>query len=150
MTVNFQIGQCRIVTEVDRTKKFYNGLPRISENCSCKDCSYFETELIKKKIRLFEILKKMGVDLAKQPNINSDRVFSGGETGKYQKSFNGSYKIYGRLKKTQKSTQMINGEGQLESVDFYESEKDSCIQYKIKQDSNDQLTIDFFIECEKK
>ena len=150
MTVGFQIGQCRIYVDIDKTRKFYEGLPRISENCTCGDCSYFETEVTSKEIRLFKILQKMGVDLTKQPNINPDGVCSTGDTDKYLRSYLGYYKVFGRLGKTQKSTQNINDQGQLESVDFYEPEEDSYTQYKIKQVSDDQLTVDFYIECEKK
>ena len=78
MTVDFQIGQCRIYVDTDRTKEFYETLPRISENCNCGDCVYFENEVIKKDIPLFRILKKMCVDLTRQPNINPDGVCSVG------------------------------------------------------------------------
>ncbi|MCB0401360.1 MAG: hypothetical protein KDD41_04705 [Flavobacteriales bacterium] len=149
-TIRFQIGQCRINVNIGKTKDFYKSQPKISENCTCKDCSYFENIVTKKNIRLMKILSQMGVDLTRQPNINLNGVCSTGETEKFQRSYMGYYKVFGRLGKTQKSTQTINKEGQLESVDFYEPEDDSYIQYKVRQETNDQLTVDFYLECEKK
>lgn len=148
--LEFQIGQCRVYVDTDKTKNFYKELPRISENCSCDDCDYFENEVIKKDIGLFRILNKMGVDLKRQPNINPDGVSSVGETDNFRRSYMGYYKLFGNLGKVQKSIQNKGGQGKLESVDFYEPEDDSYTQYKIKQENDDQLTIDFYIECEKK
>ena len=144
------MGQCRVYVDTDKTKKFYEGLPRISENCDCGDCVYFENEVTKKDIRLPETLKDMGIALTRQPNINPDGVCCVGETEKYKRGYIGYYNLYGQLGKTQKSTQTKNDQGQLESVDFYESEDDSYTQYKIKQVTDAKLTIDFYIECEKR
>ena len=143
MTVGFQIGQCRIYVDTDRTKKFYDTLPRISENCNCGNCVYFENEVTKKDIRLFGILKKMGVELTRQPNINPDGVSSVGPTAKYNRTYIGYYQVFGKFGKTQKKTQTINVDGKLESVDFFEPLKDSYIHYKIIQDKDDQLIVDF-------
>jgi len=150
MTVGFQIGQCRIYVDTDRTKKFYETLPRISENCNCGNCVYFENEITKKGIRIFEILKTMGVDLTRQPNINPDGVCSVGPTDKYNWAYLGYYQVFGQFGKSQKKTQTKNADGKLESVDFFESLNNSSIQYKIIQDKEDQLTVDFYLKCEKK
>lgn len=150
MTTEFQIGQCRVLVDTDKTREFYQGLPRISENCACGDCDYFENEVTQKDIRLFEILRKMGVDLKRKPNINPDGVCSTGETEKFKRSYIGYYNLIGRLGKTQKPNQIKNKEGQLESVDFYEPESDSFMQFKINQVQENRLTIDFYLECEKK
>ena len=37
----------------------------------------------------------------------------------------------------------------MESVEFFEPLNDSYIQYKIIQDKDDQLIVEFYIECEK-
>ena len=92
----------------------------------------------------------MGADLTRQPNINPDGVSSVGDTEKYLRSYMGYYYVYGRLGKTQKSTQAINEQGLLESVDFCEPADDSYTRFKVKQVTDDQLTIDFYVECEKK
>jgi hypothetical protein len=149
MGVNFQIGQCRIYVDVDATKKYYGTLPRISENCTCDDCAYFESNVTNQDIRIFKILRDMGVDLTRQPNINPDGVCSIGETEKYKRSYMGYYQFFGQLNKTQKKTQTRDVEGDVETVDFYETTDDTNIQYKIKTDISDKLTVDFYLECEK-
>ena len=149
MTVGFQIGQCRIYVDTDRTKEFYETLPGISENCNCGNCVYFENEVIKKDIPLFKILKKMCVDLTRQPNINPDGIYSVGPTTKYNRAYIGYYQVFGKFGKTQKKTQTINADGKMESVEFFEPLNDSYIQYKILQDKDDQLIVEFYIECEK-
>ena len=150
MNTGFQIGQCRVFVDTDKTNEFYQELPRISENCTCGDCNYFENEVTKKDIQLFKILLKMGVDLKRQPNINPDGICSTGETEKYLRSYIGYYNLVGQLGKTQRPTQEKNDLGQLESVDFYESEDDSFIQFKIKHQEENRLIVDFYLECEKK
>ena len=150
MAIGFQIGQCRISVDNERTKEFYSTLPKISENCACGDCAHFESEVITKDLRLFRILKGMGVDLARQPNVNPDGICSIGPTEKYRHAYLGYYLVFGKFGKTQRTPQTLNSDGKLESVDFYESEEDSSVQYKIKQDSDDRLIFDFYLECDKK
>jgi hypothetical protein len=40
-------------------------------------------------------------------------------------------------------------EGEVETVDFYETTDDTNIRYEIKANINDKLTVDFYLECEK-
>lgn len=149
MIVNIQIFQCRITVDFDKTKDFYATLPRISENCQCEDCKYFEDILIKKDFYLFQILKSMGVDISRQPNINPDGICSVGPTDKYNKAYMGYYNIYGQLGKTQNKTQKRNAQGELESVDYITHTSDSNINYTVKQIKPGELTIEFYIETEK-
>lgn len=148
--VDFQIGQCRTSVEVERTKDFYSNLPRITENCNCGDCQHFENVVVRKDIRLFKILMKMGVDLTRQPNISPSGVSNTGETDKFQRSYMGYYKLFGKLGKTQHTPKIINEAGKLTAVEFREAESDAFVQYSIKQNTNDELTVDFFLECERK
>jgi hypothetical protein len=98
---------------------------------------------------MFKILRDMGVDLTRQPNVNPEAVCSIGPTEKYKRSYMGYYHVFGQLIKTQKKTQTKNNEGEIEMVDFFETTDDSNIQYKIKRDTTDKLTVDFYLECEK-
>ena len=149
MGVNFQIGQCRIYVDTDKTKDFYYILPKISENCKCDDCKYFEYFMTKKEIRIFTILKNMGVDLTRQPNINPDGVCSVGPTDKYNRAYLGYYNVFGQLGKTQRKTQTKNVDGELESVNFIEHTSDNNMNYTIKQIKYNELTVEFYIESEK-
>ncbi len=149
MNVNFQIGQCRVWVEVGRTEKAYETYPTISENCDCGDCTYFEEEIIKKDIRLFRILKKMGVDLSRQPNTGNDGICSVGPTEKYKRAYIGRYNVFGKLGKTQRTPNFKNSEGTVESVDFYIPDEEAYTQYKIKQETPDELEFSFYLECEK-
>jgi hypothetical protein len=150
MLVNFQIGQCRITVDTDRTKKFYESLSRISENCECGDCAYFESEIIKKEIRLFKILQQMGVDLSRQPDIVPDGVISYGDNESFKNVYSGYYYVYGQVGKTQWKRQTMTMNGQIVSVDFSEAENDSFIEYNIIQESDEKLCVEFWLQCEKK
>ncbi|MEQ9006390.1 MAG: hypothetical protein RLP12_00795 [Ekhidna sp.] len=101
-------------------------------------------------LRLFKILEGMGVDLKRQPNINPDGVCSTGDTEKFQRTYMGYYKLFGKIGKTQRTHKQTNSNGETTAVEFRESEEDAFVQYTIKQESTDELTVDFFIECERK
>ena len=148
MSIGFQIGQCRISVDTEETKRFYQSAPKISENCKCGDCEYFEKIITDKDIRLLKILKSMGVDLTRQPNINPDGICSVGPTKKYERAYFGYYQVLGHFDKTQKTPQTIV-DGKLTSVDFFETDEDSHVQYQIKQETEDKLNFEFYLECEK-
>lgn len=148
--VNFQIGQCRVTVDLDRTREFYRELPRISENCKCQDCEHFENVVTNMNIHLFELLNKMGVNLKRQPNINPDGVCSTGETDKFQRSYMGYYKLFGNFGKARRTPALVNSEGEPTAFEFRETEEDAFVQYTIKKESTDELTVDFFIECKRK
>jgi hypothetical protein len=149
MGIHFQIGQSKITVDIDKTKDFYSTLPKISENCKCDDCKYFEDVLTKKDIRLFVILKSMGVDPGRQPNIGSDGICSVGPTDNYNKAYFGYYNLFGQLSKANRKIQTENIDEELESVDFIEHSFDNKVNYSIKQIKGDELTVEFYIEYEK-
>ena len=62
----------------------------------------------------------------------------------------GNYFVYGRILKTQHKSKVLNDEGEIESVEFFETEEDSTIQYKIIQIDNERLSFEFVLQCEKK
>jgi hypothetical protein len=146
MKTDFQIEEYEISVDIEKTKQFYSTLPKISENCSCKDCEYFERVIIQKNIQFFKTLQKMGVDLTRQPNTNPDGVCSVGPTEKYERAYMGYYKVFGQIGSKIKIEK--NSEGKMVSTYFKESVTDSSIQYNIKQGIDDQLIFDFFLECE--
>ncbi len=90
----------------------------------------------------------MGVDLARQPDIAPDGICCIGPTKKYERAYFGYYQVFGRLGKTQKTPQTIV-DGKLESVDFFDTVDDSHVHYQIKQETEDKLTFEFYLECEK-
>ncbi len=139
-----------MTVEVDRTKNFYRELPLISENCNCIDCEHFETVVTEMNFRLFEMLNQMGVNLRRQPNINPDGVCSTGETDKFQRAYMGYYKLFEKVGGAERAPSKVNSDGEPTAFEFRETEEDAFVQYTIKQESTDQLTIDFFIECERK
>lgn len=148
--MNFQIGQCRLFIDVHRTKEFYKDLPRISENCDCEDCSHYETSITDMNIRLFRILKKMGVDLKRQPNINPDGICSTGETNAFTNSYMGYYHLYGNIGKTQHKQKNVDTNGNVTSVSYQDFESNSLARYSIKQVTTNELICEFYLECEKK
>ncbi|MEQ9378132.1 MAG: hypothetical protein RIG68_23280 [Imperialibacter sp.] len=101
-------------------------------------------------IRLFDILEKMGVNLKRQPNINPDGVCSTGETDKFLRTYMGYYKLFGKIRKTQLKQKQVDENGDPVRVEFRETEQDAFVQYTVEQTKADELTVDFFIECERK
>ena len=98
----FQVGQCRLHIHLARTKAFYASQPKITENCSCNNCKYFEDEIIYSDNNLFIVLRKMGADLSRQPNVNPDGVCCVGETKPGKIGYMGNYFVYGQIGKTTK------------------------------------------------
>lgn len=142
----FQIGQVRLHIDIKKTREFYARLPKISENCTCSDCMYFETEVIHRTNKLFDLLKKMGVDLSRQPNINPDGLCCVGNTKQDKIGYLGYYFVYGKVGKTSKSTKIVNVENQVSEVSFNDAEFGKHIQLTIKQVEKDKLSFDFYIE----
>jgi hypothetical protein len=145
----FQIGQCRLHVNIKKTKDYYANLPKISENCACSDCKYFELEAINQTNQLFELLVKMGVDLSRQPDINPDGISCIGESSKGFIGYMGYYFVYGGIGKTSKKTQVTNTENRTVEVSFNNAEFGKQTMFTIKQAKEDKLLFDFYIEVEK-
>ena len=146
--VSFQIGQCRLIADIKRTKDFYSTLPTISTNCSCGNCKYYETEVLQHTNRLFTILSEMGVDLNRQPNINPDGISCVGETKPGKMGYMGYYFVFGRIGKTQKKHIKRIDTGQLLEVEFKDMEFGKDIQVTIKQLDTGKLSFEFYIEVQ--
>jgi hypothetical protein len=147
--VSFQIGQCRLIVDIRRTKDFYAILPNISTNCSCGHCKYFENKVLQQANRLFDILSKMGVDLSRQPDINPDGVSCVGETKPGKMGYMGYYFVYGRIGKTQKKGVKNTNSGQLVEVKFNDMEFGRNTQVTIRQVEEGKLSFEFYMEVQK-
>jgi hypothetical protein len=146
---NFQISQCRIKVDVVKTTEFYSEQNLIVDDCDCKDCKHFAENVIKKEIRIFEILKKMGVDLAKNENNQPDGLWHTGEGDKFKNSYIHYYRIFGTIGKTQLSTTKINNKG-LKSVEYFANESDSFCRYIFSQINNEEIECQINLECDRK
>jgi hypothetical protein len=146
----FQIGQVRLHIDIKTTKEFYTSLPKISENCSCSDCIYFETEVIHQANSLFDLLKKMGVNLSRQPNITPDGLCCVGNTKQDKIGYLGYYFVYGKIGKTSKKTKVVNAENKVSEVGFNNSEFGKFMQVTIRQIEKDKLSFDFYIDADTK
>lgn len=147
--VTFQIGQCRLHINIQQTKGFYGSLPKISENCLCDYCKYFETEVINHPNRLFEILLKMEVDLTRQPNVNPDGISCVGETRPGRLGYMGNYFVYGRIGKTSKRGKKLSDNHSVTEVSFNDKEFGTNIQVTIKKIEDDILSFVFYLEIDK-
>jgi hypothetical protein len=145
----FQIGQCRLHIHAKRTKEFYSAQPKISENCSCGYCKYFETEVVTQPNRLFDLLRKMEVDLSRQPNINPNGVSCIGESKPNKLGYMGNYFVYGEIGKTSKKNKKINDDKSVSEVIFNDAEFGTNIQVTIKQVEEDKLSFEFYMDVEK-
>jgi hypothetical protein len=144
--VSFQIGQCRLIVDIRRTKDFYAILPAITTNCSCGNCKYFENQVLRHTNRLFTILSRMGVDLSRQPNINPDGISCVGETKPGKIGYMGYYFVYGLIGKTQKKGVKKTDTDQLVEVEFNDVEFGKDTQVTIKQVEQDKLSFEFYME----
>jgi hypothetical protein len=145
----FQIGQCRLHVHTKRTKEFYATQPKITENCSCGFCKFFEMEVINQPNRLFEILKKMEVDLSRQPNKNPDGVCCVGDTKKDKLGYMGNYFVFGEIGKTSKKTAQINNDNEVSEVTFNDTEFGDNTLVTIKQVDKDKLSFEFYMDVDK-
>ena len=128
--MRFKIGEIHLDVDIDATSRFYAQQPQIEENCPCGDCQYFQEELIQQPIRLLELLKQMGVNLAKQPNINPDGICCVSDEVNYKKAYIGYYMVIGNTQKEQSYTDIGDN---------------SITEWSIKQ-NGEYLVFDFYIQ----
>jgi len=144
----FQIGQCRLHIHIKRTKDFYATLPKITQNCSCGYCKYFETEVINQPHKLFDILEQMEVDLSRQPDINPDGISCVGETKKDRLGYMGNYFVYGEIGKTPNGNPRVNEDISISEVSFNDAEFGNTTQVTIKQVDKDKLSFEFYMQVQ--
>ena len=106
-------------------------------------------EVINQPNKLFEILKKMDVDLSRQPNINPDGVCCVGDTKQDMLGYMGNYFVFGKIGKTSKSTAQINDDNAVSEVTFNNTEFGENTQVTIKQVDNDKLSFEFYMDVDK-
>ena len=145
-TCTFQIGQCRITVDLQRTKQFYSSLPRITDNCKCGYCQHYEKDIISKSNPFFDVLKRMNVDLSRQPNINPDGISCVGETKPGKLEYLGYYFVYGHLGKTSKKNSLKDMEGNLEKVEFNNREFGADMQVTIQKVDHEKLSFEFYMQ----
>jgi hypothetical protein len=145
----FQISQCRITVDLDKTAEFYSRQNLIVDDCDSKYCKYFTEEVVHKEIRIFKILKNMGVDLVKNENNHPDGLWHTGDSDKFNNSYIQHYKIFGIIGKTQLSTLRINEKG-LKSVEYFESTSDSFCRYIFSQLNSEEIECQINLECDRK
>jgi hypothetical protein len=145
----FQIGQCRLHVQLKGTKTFYAGQPKITENCSCSYCRYFETVVINQPNRLLDILKKMEVDLSRQPNINPEGISCVGDTKQDKLGYLGNYFVIGKIGKVSKKSAKINDDDTISQVIFNNAEFGDNTQVTIKQVEKNKLSFEFYMDVDK-
>jgi hypothetical protein len=146
---SFQIGQCRLHIHLKKTKEFYASQPKISENCFCEHCNYFESEVINQPNRLFEILRSIEVDLSRQPNINPDSVSCVGEAKPGKLGYMGNYFAFGQIGKTSKKGKTVNEDNSVREVIFNDVEFGPNTSVTIKQVEEDKLSFCFYMDVDK-
>lgn len=142
--MRIQIGQCRIDVDTEKTKMFYSKQPRITENCACNFCSYFENEVISQPNRLFEILRVMSVDLKRQPDLDPAGLDCF-DTRNNQLSYKGYYFVFGKIVKTTKKTAVRDENNTVTEIGFNETEFGPGTLATIKQIDEDKLVFEFYV-----
>ncbi|HWK02451.1 MAG TPA: hypothetical protein VNS58_02390 [Puia sp.] len=146
---SFQLGQCRLHIHLKRTKEFYASQPKISENCLCGYCKYFESEVINQPHSLFDILRKMEVDLSRQPNINPDGISCVGETKPGKLGYMGNYFVFGEIGKTSKKGKNLRADGSVNEVTFNDMEFGAGTTVTVKQVEEGKLSFSFYMDVDK-
>jgi hypothetical protein len=144
----FEIGQYRLHVHTSRTKKFYATQPKISKNCSCGNCKYFETVVINQPNSLFDLLKKMKVDLSRQPNINPDGVSCIGDSHKGMLGYMGNYFVFGKIGKTSKRSAQINYNIAVSELTFDNTEFGDHTVVEIIQVDKNILSFEFYMDVD--
>jgi hypothetical protein len=145
----FQIGQCRINVQIWRAEDFYKAQPKITDNCQCDDCSYYQNFVAKMSNPFFDLLKSMGVDLTRQPNINPDGICCVGDVGQNSIGYMGYYLVYGQFGQTSKANSLIDDEGNGVEVSFKNAEYGKGISFTVKKVDDTMLSFDFYITVQK-
>lgn len=145
--VNFQIGQCHICVDTERTELFYSVQPKVTDLCSCSLCSHYQHNVIHKPVRIYKILTAMGVDLTRFDKEDIEGVWHIGERDKFENSYLAHYKVFGHIGKTQ--NKRTNDKG-LFVVHFFENEDDSLTKYSFTQLTDDSIEVRIEIECDRK
>lgn len=138
----FEIGVHKIFVDIEKTRDFYSTLPKISENCICSDCTYYEEVILTLDIRFFDLLKRFGVDPTRQPNIIPDGLCSVGNPEEFERSYIGYYFVVGQIPN---NTQAITKINQSETQYLIKKDEKVKIEYCISQFSVDKLIIEFYI-----
>lgn len=146
----FQIGKCRLAINIKHTREFYAGQPSIKQNCSCGYCKYFEEVVVKEANRFWALLKDMGVDLNRQPNINPDGLCCVGEVKPGKVGYLGYYIVFGAIGKTPKKSAKFDAQGDITEVYFNDTEFGEETNVTIKKLDNDRICFEFYIEVQYK
>ncbi|WP_207531819.1 hypothetical protein [Desertivirga arenae] len=133
--MRFQIEEMILEVDFDATAKYYAEQPQIKENCSCGDCKYFQDELIRQPIKLFELLKQMGVDLSRQPDINPDGIFCINDDITFRKKYVCYYLVVGQIVEFKEKS-------------YTDNESNSLTTWEVKQ-QDEFLKFDFFIQYDR-
>jgi len=145
----FQIGQCRLHINLKLTREFYANQPKISENCHCGYCKYFETTVINQPNQLLDLLKTMEVELDRQPNTIDDGISCIGESKPNHLGYIGNYFVFGKIGKTTKKNIILNDEKGVSEVILRNAEFGSNTQVTIKQVESAKLSFEFYMDVVK-
>ena len=133
--MRFNIESTELEVDIEATAKFYLKQPEIKENCQCADCRYFQDKVIRQPINLFEVLRAMGADLSRQPNINPDGICCVDDCIGYQKKYMGYYMVVGEILEFKEPA-------------YTDAESNSITSWEIKQ-KDEFLVFDFYIQYNK-
>jgi hypothetical protein len=145
----FQINKCRITIDIGKTTAYYATQNLITEDCDCENCKHYAENVIHKDIRIFDILKSMGVDLAKNENNQPDSLYYTGASEKFKNSYIHYYRVFGTIKKTTLSTLKVD-ENDLKSVEYFNNESDSFCNYILKQLNDHEIECQIILKCDRK
>ena len=137
MRNTFTIQDHSLLVDADATSAFYLTQNPIVRDCSCEDCLYYVTELVRQPFEIFRILSLMGVDLVKnliaEPTGVSCVVVEG-----ICYDVQHAYRVVGQITPPVKN-----------DVVYERTEHGYTVRAHFTQDGVDEIRIDFFIEKER-
>jgi hypothetical protein len=136
LKTNFNIQKASLLIDVDKTIDFYLKESKIIDNCDCEDCRFYVFEIINQQLEIFQLLLKMGVDLAKKLDSESSGVFCVQENG----NFSFSRHVY-----------MIKGEllNNVKNYVYKKTENEYLISAYFLQEEVDTIAVELTINKRK-
>ena len=148
MSTLVSLGPYQLQVEVAQTQAQYALWPRISENCSCGDCAWFEEHVPRLKASLFLTLALVGVDVTRQPNAPEDALYSiSTDQGSFP-MYVGFYPLVGQLLRSHLPAGLPTHPASRVWM-AHEQTAEAQVHYSIVPDSVDRLRVNFWVEWKR-
>ena len=144
MSTVVALGPYQLKVEAAQTQDQYALWPRISENCICGDCAWFEEHVPRLGPCLFHTLALVGVDLTRQPNDPEDALCSLSTDQDAFPVYVGFYILVGQLLRSPLPPKRPAHPASM-GWRAHEQTAEAQVHYSIVSESVDRLRVDFWV-----